>query len=497
MGMSTERANVKDVKGGGSSLSFDLLRTDMLLMQLAMMLMFAGLFGILANSLQLSLTLLLPFVGIYFVAHVLGLLLMRWRRFVAILFSKPVLLSVVLLLASIASAICGFVVFSGVSASSFSPTLLCAMAFFMGAHASLMLCFWSELSTSRSDVESVAWHMVPVCVGLLVALVIMFLQEQVRDFVFCALSPSASIVWAFSQALNKHDYAREIIESRNTFYALALRTHLYWIALMLVFGIAYAVGLRCWAVEFGAAALMICLVLAACFPLITSRFRAGLGETSRVYLPLCILVAFCVASAMPQLLPYAMTVAIIFIFYQGLSNISFLANYARAFNESVVYKLSEGRIPPLAGLLVGFVIGEVINQFVPMDNPIVWMAIPCVACMFAVLMYTLQIFNSGNPVNEGVVRNLDDGIEFPWHGDDAQELEAFKQRCQKFAEEKQLTPRETEVFFLLACGYNTVSIAEVLMVSPSTVKTHFYRIYTKVDMHSQQEIIMHMRGRSH
>lgn len=498
-GATMESSTVKDEHDSSNvseSIRFDSsFGVDTMLTHVAMMLVYAGLFGILANSMQLDMLQALFVTGLYFGSYTVVRFIVRFKRLVVIMFSRPVAIDAFLMVVSIIAAACGYCSFVyGGSFPELGMDLLCVMGLMMGIHASLMSGLWAELSSPKGSMSSVAWHMIPVCIGVLIALVVMFLQEQVRECVFFALCPLSSLVWIISGVRKKCRKAKDAIESRNVFYALAPRTHLYWTTLMLAFGIAYAVGFRYWSVAFGAGALVTCLVVGAFFPFIKSKLMVGLGETSRVYLPLCILVSFCIASSIPYVFPFAMLIAIAFVFYQGLSNITFLINYAHAFNESVMFKLSEGRFPPLIGLFLGIVIGMLMGSYEQLISPLVWVAIPCLACMSAVFMYTLQIFNQGNPVNEGVVRNLDDGIESPWHGNDTQEMEAFKQRCQKFAEEKQLTPRETEVFFLLACGYNTVSIAEVLMVSPSTVKTHFYRIYTKVDMHSQQEIIMHMRG---
>ncbi len=469
--------------------------TNASFMHLAMVFVFAGLFGVLANSMQLMAPESLYLSGAYLIAYALVRLAVRSRRLIAGMFSRPMLADILLMILGAGAAVCGYFALLHDEGPSVSSTwLLCTMGLMMGAHASSMFGLWAELASPKGRVMSVKWHVIPLCAGVLAALVIMFLQEQVREWVFVALCPLSSLVWIFSGARAKCARANNALGPRDTFYALANRTHLYWVALMFVFGFAYAIGFRYWTVEYGLGALVACLVIGAAFPFLKTKLGGGLGQTSRLYLPLCILVSFFIASAAPEVFPLAMAIALAFVFYQGLSNITFLMNYARAFNESVIYKLSEGRFPPLAGLSLGVVAGMVLGQYESVVSPLVWMAIPCVACMLAVFMYTLQIFNQGNPVNEGVVRNLDDGIESPWLGDDAQEREAFKLRCQRFAEEKQLTSRETEVFYLLACGYNAVSIAEVLTVSPSTIKTHFYRIYTKVDMHSQQEIIMRMRG---
>ena len=66
---------------------------------------------------------------------------------------------------------------------------------------------------------------------------------------------------------------------------------------------------------------------------------------------------------------------------------------------------------------------------------------------------------------------------------------SFKQRCDHAAERYGLTPREEEVFFLLAKGRNAEYIAEQLVVSPATVKSHIYHIYRKLGINSQQHLM--------
>lgn len=52
-----------------------------------------------------------------------------------------------------------------------------------------------------------------------------------------------------------------------------------------------------------------------------------------------------------------------------------------------------------------------------------------------------------------------------------------------------LTPRETEVLGYLADGWRSSSIAEKLTLSQATVKNHMGRIYGKLGVHSQEEIM--------
>lgn len=67
--------------------------------------------------------------------------------------------------------------------------------------------------------------------------------------------------------------------------------------------------------------------------------------------------------------------------------------------------------------------------------------------------------------------------------------ESFKERCDKACDRYGLSPRERDVFFLLAKGRNAKFIQEELCISASTVKTHIYRIYRKMGINSQQLLI--------
>ena len=59
----------------------------------------------------------------------------------------------------------------------------------------------------------------------------------------------------------------------------------------------------------------------------------------------------------------------------------------------------------------------------------------------------------------------------------------------------QLSPREAEVCEYLARGRSQTYIREALFLSKNTVATHVRRIYTKLDVHSKQELIDLVEGR--
>lgn len=61
--------------------------------------------------------------------------------------------------------------------------------------------------------------------------------------------------------------------------------------------------------------------------------------------------------------------------------------------------------------------------------------------------------------------------------------------CVRIAESHGLSPRETQVFTLLAQGRSRVFIQEELSLSDSTIKAHTSHVYQKLGVHSKQELI--------
>lgn len=66
---------------------------------------------------------------------------------------------------------------------------------------------------------------------------------------------------------------------------------------------------------------------------------------------------------------------------------------------------------------------------------------------------------------------------------------ALDARCAHIAERAAFTPREREVFALVARGKTNAAVAEELVVSENTVKFHLKSIYQKLGIHSKAEVM--------
>ncbi len=65
----------------------------------------------------------------------------------------------------------------------------------------------------------------------------------------------------------------------------------------------------------------------------------------------------------------------------------------------------------------------------------------------------------------------------------------ISKQCALLQQHYRLSAREAEVMELIARGNNVTRIAEVLVVSENTVRTHSKRIYTKLAIHKKQELL--------
>ncbi|WP_302962338.1 helix-turn-helix transcriptional regulator [uncultured Adlercreutzia sp.] len=65
----------------------------------------------------------------------------------------------------------------------------------------------------------------------------------------------------------------------------------------------------------------------------------------------------------------------------------------------------------------------------------------------------------------------------------------LRAQCQRLIDQYGLTERETEIVFLIAQGFTQSYVAQSLLISHNTVRSHMKHIYTKLDIHSKNELL--------
>ncbi len=114
------------------------------------------------------------------------------------------------------------------------------------------------------------------------------------------------------------------------------------------------------------------------------------------------------------------------------------------------------------------------------------MAMLSLFIVFFILIIALFVIGSGSTsTGWGFVQPIEE------NGNDTDQ---FEQKVSRLAHEHNLSPREEEVFLLLAKGRNRAYIRNEFLIGNETVKSHVKNIYRKLGVHSQQELIDLVEG---
>ncbi|MEA5021151.1 MAG: helix-turn-helix transcriptional regulator [Gordonibacter sp.] len=235
------------------------------------------------------------------------------------------------------------------------------------------------------------------------------------------------------------------------------------------------------------AIVLIAIVVAACFKIYDARNKR-IFEVSmiiKVIAPTAaiglLLLPFLNASGQFVLLAFVMLIAMI----DEIICWSAVSEYMHVHQLMPFANMAYGRAGDIVGLLLGYICGlTIFGTFMTGE------ARYSLVIAFAVISFVaLQAFffkDNYTPFTEHRTMNadLDNAV------DSGQKIMGrWKERCIRFSEYYQLTPRQQEVLLLLAKGYSTGTIEKVLVVSNYTVKAHVYGIYKKTGVHARQELI--------
>ena len=143
--------------------------------------------------------------------------------------------------------------------------------------------------------------------------------------------------------------------------------------------------------------------------------------------------------------------------------------------------LAWGSLMPTLGSIAGANLGAFVATGSAGDTA--FLASGAVACALAAyVLIGLEGFSFADTIA---------GIEpvQPLQVPEVSDAKRFDDACTRLSQAFGLTPREAEVFALLARGRNNAFVQEELTLTRNTVKTYIKRIYAKLNVHSQQELI--------
>lgn len=137
----------------------------------------------------------------------------------------------------------------------------------------------------------------------------------------------------------------------------------------------------------------------------------------------------------------------------------------------------------LSTLLTSYLSEHYENTLVEAQTSAVFVSIGAIAivALFATVAATTRTL-PGEPVTDV----SSDAAELKHLGSS---VAAFDSQCETIAAETGLSQREADVFKLLARGYTSSRIQKKLYIAAGTVSYHSHNIYSKLGVHSKQELI--------
>lgn len=134
------------------------------------------------------------------------------------------------------------------------------------------------------------------------------------------------------------------------------------------------------------------------------------------------------------------------------------------------------------GTIAGAVAGHTVNDVVPLGGQEAQAITACALFVFVAFLWLgFRGFSFERTIN---------AVETPCiTAREENHEESFEDKCMAIGKAHGLTERENEIFLCMARGRNVGFIQEHFVISRNTVKTHVKRIYKKLDVHSQQELI--------
>ncbi|MGV8083832.1 MAG: response regulator transcription factor [Coriobacteriia bacterium] len=180
-----------------------------------------------------------------------------------------------------------------------------------------------------------------------------------------------------------------------------------------------------------------------------------------------------------------MICAFVLLFVFGcydISNWGTLAVLGSEHEVQPVYHYSRGRSSLMMGLMIGWGLGYLVTVVLA-AHPAVMLATSLgVALLLAVALAIV-------PYGSDHLAMLKAKDEHDAHDGSGHDMGSWTRRCLEVAQRSGLTPREQEVMVLLAKGRNAAHIQQDLFISSHTAKTHIYRVYRKLGVKRQQELI--------
>ena len=172
--------------------------------------------------------------------------------------------------------------------------------------------------------------------------------------------------------------------------------------------------------------------------------------------------------------------------YTQVSGWNEVTTTIREFHFDPLKLLSRRDIPMWTGFCLGTIVGNqlFVAHAVEGIPLLIFASILAVCLVSSYALYGLREMMIVDRMDSVIAENIRD------QGSISDMFEKpFASKCEKIIEAYALSPREAEVFRLLAKGRNAEYIQNELFISVSTARTHIYHIYKKIGISSRQSLI--------
>ena len=164
----------------------------------------------------------------------------------------------------------------------------------------------------------------------------------------------------------------------------------------------------------------------------------------------------------------------------------FLSDIGREKGLSPILSFGVGMATLRLVMLVGDVLGDAVHCVIGLSG-LPMSSVPAVAIFAICVMLAAFVSRRVGAIgSEDIVRNVAGVGEVQ---DAGMVLAAREVAIEDFAASYHLSPRETEVLGHLLSGRSAPAIAEKMVITTGTVKTHLVHIYKKMDVNGRQDIV--------
>lgn len=358
-------------------------------------------------------------------------------------------------------------------------------AFLTGIGSAAVVVLWGELFTTIGARQTISYSVVALLMGALAYLLITAIPITAAQMVTAVL-PLASIFFLlrFKRGIPRKEYRMIDTDYKHKRVTLRMKIPFKLIGISLFFGISFGVmkgffgvnesdiielrnSLNILAIVVGSSAIYATMkIFRMDFNHLTYQIALPLMAAGFVFLPLH--SPFNIIGTAIHQVGYQYFYIVLWALWPVL---------ARRGAVPEGWLVCWGMLAIQLGQLLGSMSSASLVGFIATDFEL---AMASAVIIFVILL--IALFALGNS-------SIDTGWGFIKPIEETDHASDFERACMQMAQSHGLSPRETEVFLLLAKGHNRAHISADLVVSDETVKSHIKSIYRKMEVHSQQEII--------